>query len=230
MVLGVALAWAGIAAAQDDAKTVLERAIKAHGGADTLTKRTAGSMKAKGRIHIMGGFEFTSQSSYELPDKFEETVSMEIAGQQLTVVTKYDGKKAAITVNGMEVPGLDKLDDEIKHAVHMMKIATLVPLRDKPFKLSLIGEEKVNDKPAVGIKVSAAGMKDVDVYFDKESGLLVKFARRGVDPMTGNEFSEERIVNEYQKQDNLPVPKKVFVTRDGNKYIELEILEFKYGK
>jgi hypothetical protein len=35
-------------AADDDAKAILEKAIKAHGGEDNLTKYKAGMMKVKG--------------------------------------------------------------------------------------------------------------------------------------------------------------------------------------
>jgi hypothetical protein len=228
-VLGLMFGLAGVASADDKAKEVIEKAIKAHGGEDVLTKRTSGSMKAKGRVEVAGGIDFTSENHFQLPDKFEETVMMEIGGQKATVVVKFDGKKATMTVNGMDLPGADKLDAEIKDAVGLMKIATLVPLRNKPYELSVIGEEKVEGKTAVGIKVTAKGQKDVDLFFDKESGLMVKMNRRGVDPMAGNEFAEERIITEYTKMNNIPVPKKMLLKRDGNKYIEIEVLEVKYG-
>ena len=51
-------------------------------------------------------------------------------------------------------------------------------LRDADFQLSPAGEVKVNDRPALGLRVSRKGWPDVNVYFDKESGLVVKAATR----------------------------------------------------
>ena len=38
---------------------------------------------------------------------------------------------------------------------------------------------------------------------------------------------EERIVTEYGKTDGVPTPKKVLINHDGNKFMELEVLETK---
>jgi hypothetical protein len=46
--------------------------------------------------------------------------------------------------------------------------------------------------------------------------------------MSGQEFSEERIIKEYQKFDGLPSAKKVVVNRDGKLYLEAEIVEVKH--
>ena len=47
--------------------------------------------------------------------------------------------------------------------------------------------------------------------------------------MTGNEMTEERIVQEYQKSpEGLPAPKKLVVKRDGKDYLTAEVLEFKF--
>ena len=56
----------------------------------------------------------------------------------------------------------------------------LVPLKGKDFKLEAAGEEKVDGKPAAGIKVTGPDQKDFTLYFDKESGLPVKLVARVV--------------------------------------------------
>ena len=97
----------------------------------------------------------------------------------------------------------------------------------KGVKLSALGEIKVNDQAAVGVRVSRKGRRDVSVYFDKKTGLTVKTERRTIDLQSDQEITEERIVTEYQKLDGVPHPKKMTINRDGKKFLDAEILELK---
>jgi hypothetical protein len=114
-----------------------------------------------------------------------------------------------------------------KEQVHFMQIMRMAMLNDKKVEFSPLGESMVNDKPAIGVKVSAKGHKDVNLFFDKETGLVVKVERQALDPMSGKEVPEERIITEYQDSDGLKVAKKLLVNRDGKKFMEVELLEHK---
>jgi hypothetical protein len=225
--IGVLVLTAGVRA-DDDAKAILTKAIKAHGGEEAKGKYKAGQTKAKGKVEVLGGLEFTQESSFMLPDKFKETVDMEVMGQKLHVVTLFDGTKVTIEANGKEVPVDDKIKDTIKDTLYAMKVGNLAALvKEKGFELSALGEVKVEGKPAVGILVKSKGQKDVSLYFNKETNLLAKVEHRTLDPMSGNEITEERIITEYGKSDGVPIPKKMTINHDGNKFMELEITETK---
>jgi hypothetical protein len=219
------------AAADDDAKAIIVKAIKAHGGEEALAKLQAGQARNKGKIDIpgVGEVEISQEVSYMLPDKFKESVEMQIAGQKITVVTLASGDTISIEANGMAVPISDAIKAALKDAAGLMKVGRLVPLvREKGYELSLIGEAKVEGKDTVGVRVSKKDAKDVNLYFDKQTFLLAKLEHRTSDAMTGNELTEERIIEEYQKTaDGIPVPKKVLVKRDGKKFMEAEVQEVK---
>jgi hypothetical protein len=224
--VGTLLLTAGARA--DDAKDILTKAIKAHGGDEALGKYKAARTKSKGKIEILGGLDFTQESAIMAPDKLKETVEMEVMGQNVRVVTTFDGSKAHIVANGQEVPVEDKIKETLKNAVYAMRVAQMVPLlKEKGFELSPVGEVKVEDKPAVGVRVSSKGHNDISLFFDKKTNLLVKMEHRTVDPMSGNEITEERIITEYGKSDGLPTPKRVLIKHDGNKFMELEVLDVK---
>jgi hypothetical protein len=108
-----------------------------------------------------------------------------------------------------------------------MQITRMAMLKDKKAEFSPLGEAKVNDKPAVGVKVSAKGHKDVNLFFDKETGLLAKVERRTLDAMSGEDVAEERIITEYQDIDGLKVAKKIIINREGKKFMEVELVEHK---
>ncbi len=214
-------------AADDDAKAVIEKAIKAHGGADRLTKFQATKTKSKGTIELFGGITFTSESAVQYPDKFKETVELEVAGNKATVVTVYDGKKGWISINGETKEMDEKTLDAMKEVLHGMQIMRMAFTKDKNCEFSPLGEIKVNDQPAVGVKVSAKDHKEVNLYFDKKTGLLAKMEHQTIDAMTGKEVAEERIVTEYQEIDKVQAAKKVVINREGKKYLEVEITDLK---
>jgi hypothetical protein len=220
------------ARADDDAKAVIARAVKAHGGEEVLAKYQAGQAKNKGKITLpgLGDAEFTQQTAFMFPGKFRESLELAVAGQTVKVETRVNGDKVTIEANGNEVPQNDTIKAAMKDVQYVMKVARLTALlKEKGFELSSAGEAKVNDAPAVGVRVSMKDQKDVTLYFDKKTNLLAKLEFRTTDPMTGNELTEERIIQEYQKSgEGLPAPKKIVVKRDGKDYITAEVLEFKF--
>src|SRR5262249_13015930 len=120
----------------------------------------------------------------------------------------------------------DTAKDALKDGGHLMEIGRLVPLKDKKFELSIIGEDKVEGKKVIGIRVSAKDQKDVGGYFDKETHLIAKVEHRGTDPFTGKEITEERIITEYGKsKSGAPQPKKIVVKHDGKQFLEAEVVE-----
>ena len=89
---------------------------------------------------------------------------------------------------------------------------------------SLADEVEVDGKPAAGVLVKAAGQRDVTLYFDKESGLLVKAAFKANIPMQG-ETDQEVLFSDYQEQNGLKLPRKVVVLQGGRKIVETKVVK-----
>jgi hypothetical protein len=228
LVVTLSLGLAGTVQAQGEAKTILDKALQAHGGADRLAKYKATQSAGKGTVDIGGNsVEFTSEDYAQLPDQFKSVVKLQVNGMNITQVQSMNKGKLAITLNGMKLPLTDKLQELFKEEVYAERLATLLPLKDKEYELALAGEVKVDDKPAVGIKVSSKGHKDVNLYFDKENGLLVRMEFRSVDPMTEQEYTRETYFRAYKDANGLKNPTKVLINRDGKKYVEMELTEIK---
>jgi hypothetical protein len=105
-------------------------------------------------------------------------------------------------------------------------ISTLLPLKDKKFKLATLGEAKVKDRPVVGVRVSSEGHKDVNLFFDKDSSLLAKIEHRAIaTEQGGKEVTQETFLSEYKEVDGVKAAHKVIMTRDGEKFIESETTE-----
>ena len=203
--LSVAVALAGLvpaaARAADEPKDLLEKAIKAHGGEEFLTKNKGTYLKSKGKLDLpgVGETDFTQDTAVMLPDKLRDTLELKVAGQTITIFTLVNGDKVTLEVNGKDTDAGDKVKDAMQGVAHLAEVGRLVPLRDKKYELSIIGEDKVEGKKVVGVRVTAKDKTDVSLYFDKETGLIAKLEHRTSDPATGKEITEERIVVEYTK-------------------------------
>ncbi|HVK10985.1 MAG TPA: hypothetical protein VM597_19610, partial [Gemmataceae bacterium] len=211
----------------DDARAVVEKALKAHGGAETLAKFPAVTVGFKGTFHGMGQeIPMTGQVTSQGVDRIKMDMEIEAGGQKIRVVNVItkDAGWTKVADNLMEL-GKDQLAEGLAQA-HAGYVATLVPLKDKAYTLASTGEIKVNEKPAVGVKVSTKGQRDVTLYFDKESGLLVKSEHLVKDEGSGQEVQEETFYADYKEVQGTKQAMKFKVNRDGKLFMEGEATEY----
>src|SRR5262245_25215124 len=176
---------------QAEIKALVEKAIKAHGGTELLNKYTAGSGKVQGKYYGMGdGIPFTATNHAQEPDRFRVETMMEIMGQQYTILQVYNAGKGWISVNGMTMEMPKELLDAARDQLRNERLTRLTPLRDKAYKLSPTGEIKVDGKAAVGVRAEREGYRDVSLYFDKDTAVLLKVETRVRDPMAENEQTQ----------------------------------------
>ncbi len=215
--------------ADEASRAVVEKALKAHGGEEKLAKFKARQLTLKGTIEIMGqSADFTQELWFMAPDKLKEQSELEIGGQKVTFAGVINGDKVTLTINGMDFPIPDASKDDMRDGTWLIGLMTIAGLKNKEVELSSLGETQVNNKPAVGVKVSAKGRKSGNLYFDKESGLLVKMERQALDFNTQQEVKEERFIREYQEVQGIKAPKKTLIHRDGQKFLEAEVTSAKY--
>jgi hypothetical protein len=228
-VLGLLVAFVPAGrAADDEAAKIIDKAVKAHFPKGLDTKNTGLRTKSKGTLHVMGlDLDFTQEVAVQSPSKFKESMELTVMGNKVNVVTVYNGKEGWIRSGETDVPVTDEIMAEFKEATYAMGVMQWIFQKDKGVKFSVVGESKVNGKAAVGITASKEGHKDINVYFDKETGLIAKVEMRKRDIMAGEEVTEERIITEYQEVEGRKVAKKVEVLRGGKAFLEAEVLEMK---
>ena len=193
-----------VRAADKDTDAVLERAIKALGGADNLAKAKNATWKTKGTISIMGtDNQFTTHVTVQGLDHFRQEFEGDFGGNKITGATVVAGDKGwrKFADNVMEMDK-DALANE-KRAVYLNVVpVTILPLKDKGFKVEAAGAEKVADKPAAVLKVTGPDGKDFKLSFDKESGLPVKLVARVVG-FGGEEYTQETLYKDYKDFDGI---------------------------
>jgi hypothetical protein len=226
--LGMCLMLAVPLVAQEvDPRGILEKAVQAHGGEAVLARNTASHSRSKGKIHLAGGLEFTSEEHVQLPDKFKSVVQIQANGTTLAVTQVFDGTHGWVADGTGRTIDLDeKAIVEIKEILHATRVGNLLaPLRDPTFNLVALGEAKVKEADAVGVRVSCKGRRDVNLYFDKASGLLVKTEARSLDPVSKQEVNQEKFFSDYRDVEGRKSPRKVAIHNDGKLFLELEIVD-----
>jgi hypothetical protein len=211
-----------------DASAVVDKAIKALGGAEKLGAIKAATWKTKGTITIGGDDnKFNGEATIQGHDHFRNDFKGEFMGMPIMGSTVLAGDKGWRKFNDM-VSELDKdaIANEKRNVYLQMAPMVVLPLKSSHFKLEATGEDKVDGKAAVVLKVTGPDGKDFKIFFDKESGLPVKTAAMVVG-FQGDEATQETTYGNYKDFDGIKKATKIDTKRGGDKFLSLEMTEFK---
>lgn len=168
------------ATAADDPRDLIRRAIKAEGGT-AVKQLTARHYHMQAKIHLpepasltitVQGEQYSEQGQRE-----RGWLEGDVLGRKIRVVDSYDGKKGWTRINE------DVRDDsalQLECRVwnnYFDRLADLnILLEDRSLTLTALGESRVNGKAVQGVKVSSKGHEDASLFFDPDSGRLVKMS------------------------------------------------------
>jgi hypothetical protein len=229
--LGAALTTAfvfaisGAARADDaDAKPIIDKAIKALGGEEKLGKVESFSWKSKGTINFNGN---ENETNGLFTAKGLTHYRRESSNDQFHIVVVLAGDKGwrKFGDDPMELDESGMANEKRNLYLQVIPI-TLVAVKGNGFKCAVAGEEKVADKPAAGVKITAPDGKDFTLYFDKESGLPVKMVAT-VAGFQGQDYTQETLFSDYKDFGGIKKATKTVVKRDGETFITQELTEFK---
>jgi hypothetical protein len=212
-----------------DTRAVIAKAIQARGGEEKLAKVKAVNFKGKGKFYGMGeGIDYTGEWNIQPPDKMRVQIGFDVNAMKITFVMVCDGKKGWRKINDDTMDVSEEELAEMNEDQYAGRVEMLVPLmKDKGFELSPLGESKVDDHAAVGIRVAHKGHRDINLFFDKKTGLLLKSERSVKDHMLGGkERMQETLHADYKDVDGIQQATKVTIKRDGEKYVDLEVASF----
>ncbi len=235
--VGWVFVLAGFARADEQAelRAVIDKAVKAHGGEANLTKYKASTWKAKGKVEVMGGIDFTGEW-YESEGKVRFSLDMTVMGVAVntTQVLARDKGWVKVTAGGMVVMELEmtkEMVDEGQEQIYAQRVMSMQAFaaKEKGLELTPLGEVKVKDKPCLGIRVSSKGRRDVSLFIDKESHLVVKADHRVKDFQEGEqEFNQEYFLSDYKEFDGVKEAAKLAMHRDGKPFLDVEVTEYKH--
>jgi hypothetical protein len=217
---------------ETEVRAVLDRAITAHGGAEKLARYTAATMKIRGRLHNGQGAtcDFTGVTA-AAPRKLRVEIYLTVPGRELKSVQVLNGGQGWVARNGQVRPlSKEELDEEQEH-FYAGVVSHLVALRDKRYRMTALGEGGVYGREAVGLRVSRRGRRDVNLYFDKATGLLLRTECLVKDlESDGRELVVETLYEAYEPVDGVQVAHRFTIRRDGRLYVQSEAVEVKVAE
>src|SRR5260370_15569494 len=132
-IVAIVTQFANAADEQQQARAIIARAIKAHGGAERLHQLPARSWEESGVYHGRGQ---STPYKASISAHYPRRVKIDVENQYIAVV---DGDHGWMTVKGQTRDLRQDLLDDRRDEQYADCVTTLLPLRDKKFKLALHG-------------------------------------------------------------------------------------------
>jgi hypothetical protein len=231
VILTMASALAGGSSLRADggeaALAVVEQALRAHGGEAALAKTRNLHRVGKGSLSVSGQqFPFSIETTMQLPDRMRDTTDLDVGGQKNRVLTVVNGEKVWQTL-GADQKELDKeRAGELRDEAFVLWLTTLVPLKDRSVTVTLLPPANVLGKPASALKVTAKGRPDVTLFFDKQSGLLIKIERPA--KQAGIALKREYFLAEHKDFGGAKLPTRWLEVMNGTKAVDLTLTSYDF--
>jgi len=195
---------------------ILEKYVRALGGASAIEK--VSSRVEKGTMTIAGGRQFPIDVYVKAPDKrvsFMHTPNGDS-------ITAFDGKEGWLGAPGRpvrEMSGSDvqaaRQDADLSFALHIKQMFT---------ELRTERPEKIGDHQANVVVGSNPGQAPVQMYFDEQSGLLVRLMRYSESPLGRNPTRIDYA--DYRDEGGTKVPFRWTIARPSGRFtIQVEKIE-----
>ena len=208
---------------RDDLKPVIDKAVKAAGG-DKLTGLKAWTQT--NRFKSADGTTVIFRQSVELPDRQRMEMESEKDGKKSVHVSVLAGDKG--WSKEPDGPVKDMPAESVagrKQYLGIIGFRTVVILKHPDYTLSPLGESKDGDRAVVGVKAVRGKDDEQRLYFDKETGRLVKVV--ATSSREGKEVVHESLFEDFKVVDGILIPHKRVNKRDGKVDSVSELVEFK---
>jgi hypothetical protein len=211
--------------AGDDARTVIEKAVKAQGGEEKLARLRAGRWKGRGAVTVNGqAVPMTVETVFQMPDRFKMVQQIEVQGRMIGVTQVVAGGTGWMSTQGTVQNLTGDMLEALKEEMYAANVEMLVPLLREPgYTLSTIGGTNVEGRPTVGVTVAANGHEDIELYFDRETAMPVKTLRPmlGVDTMKATPSMV--FYSDVREFDGVKMPAKMEVYQGGKKVMAVKV-------
>lgn len=208
-----------------DPKALVEKAMKAQGGADKLGDIKSATIKWKATLP--DGRVFLNTMSIQPPHRIR-MVMEEQGGKKEKRVEILNGDKGHIQQDGKTADMSEERVTDLRERVHRMKVTAMIGKLEGPsYHLTALGESKAAKHTVEGIKVTSKGHPDIKMFFDKDSGLLVKAETKVHNRKDGKQVDQETLYSDYKDIGNgLKRPMTVRFFLMGKPSRQVEVIKY----
>lgn len=163
------------------------------------------TIKLTAKMSMMG-MEMPMQMWMKNPNKIKTVTSM--SGQDIIQV--FDGEKgySINPMSGSTTP-VEMTPDQVKTTLRSNMFQNYMANYLKNGQLKLVGEDKVNEKPAYKLQATVEGGVVIDIYIDKTSFFIVKTS------VTASGMTIDSFPSDYTETNGVIVPMKTTSSASG---------------
>jgi hypothetical protein len=188
------------ACAGAEPRAVVERAVQAQGGRDLLARQTAWRVELRGDV-FEGEAKVPVDADLLLqtPERCKAAVRFVLDDRRCRVTHAVNGYVAHTSL--LNLPSTVTADRALARAgfVHWQHYGSLlILLNDENATFAPLPEINLEGRPAVGVKARCDAWPETALYFDKETGLLVKTSCRKSLAWTGDLVLQETVLSDYR--------------------------------
>jgi hypothetical protein len=213
-----------------EARALVEKAIRAMGGQDRLNRLKGITWKGQGTAHVEDKkFSLRDERAAREVDRWRWKLDAEVDGGAFSLLLVFNRDRSWIQANGREAKQLPPdLHETLQHAARIVRLAERPNLLlDRGCKLSPLGELRINDRDAVGVKVVVEGQPDLDLFFDKKTSLPLRAEIRVKEKKDSAEVQYSFYFDDYKKFGDVMHFTKASYRREDKVHLELELEEVK---
>jgi hypothetical protein len=211
------------------ARRIIDKALKAHGGAETLARLSAVTGEQTGKSYRGFGEprEYTVEFAYQPPLRsWSSSRTKGNNGKDFVMTSARDGDRDWSRIGTHKGFTPPESKDEVREGAYASWIIMLYPLADRSIPIAPLGKSQVNGRPALGVVVTAKGHRPIKLFFDEQTGLLVKDEIRS-EEYRGGESTYETIYDDYQTIDGIKCAMREKILKDGKLVGESHITKLK---
>jgi hypothetical protein len=216
------------AAAAEDARAILDRAIEAHGGAARLERTKRGHLKGKTET-----YKENLTSKYEMEEWLDLPDRYKLWSVSSSSDTPYHREYAVNGKEGWKREGKGSVREfTVRQPLSVFQhwqaiLAQLLLLREKDVLLTLLPEETRDGRTLAGIHATSPQGYG-DFFFDKSTGLLARSKVIRANILGGEDAITEIVYDDYRDIQGVRYPMrfKVFTGKTNSSTIALSSVEF----
>ncbi len=209
--------------AEEDAASILQKAVAAHGGVEKNDKFQTVRYKGQGYMYIENiKCSFSSDAVFQRPMKYKQSLRV-VGTNQVDVTTIFNGEKIWIN-NGQNIyESSDKR--ALVGAAQLFQIDgnALGDYCKPPYELTNLGFVSIKGRGAVGIRIAKPEENDVIIYLDRRTHLIAKTKTRGYDIVFKTESDWEEYIISYKEIDGMKYAHRSDTYRNGQIFANAEV-------
>lgn len=214
---------------ESTARAIVERAIKAHGGDVKMSRARLVHLKLRAKVVLPPDSEapFNLEVTCQLPDKYRSVMVTNFQGVDIVRTVIINGDKGWVTTNGQGKELTAKEINEAREQMYAENVMRLITLRESDYQLKEMDEVKIENRPIQVVNVARKGHRDVNLYFDKQTGLLAKM-EHVIQDYQAKESSQEVLFMNYRETNGPKHWGRIVVLNNHNRIFEAEIAEVRF--